>query len=185
VRPQSGGSVTVHLLRSGALGTAVSVQFATFNGSAVSSADHICNIGGVAFNINTNLVGNSVNAALGANGAFVNLVASYLTGSGLSTAIHTFTIDPTPFATGTYTMHAGGSHGFMTYGEAPFSGAGRVWEVAGGSSAAGSYGTVTIDAIDTNTKMFSGRMTFHTRETTGNVAGGFKDIVLKFRSGYL
>lgn len=59
---------------------------------------------------------------------------------------------------------------------------GRYWS-AGGSNrlTPGATGTFILDAIDYTQKLASGRFTLHLGETTGGVAGAYKDVTGSFR----
>lgn len=141
-------------------------------------------IGGKAFSVSQNPA-KQQSIAAARMGSGLNISASWLTGSGLNSQPHLFSIVPAPLAVGTFTMDNNGSHGLMNYVISSFSGSGKAWSVADGSGSVGSFGTFTFDAIDTNTKMASGRFSFHAKETTdGAVNPGFMEFVGKFRLKY-
>jgi hypothetical protein len=114
------------------------------------------------------------------SGGGINIVGTFFTG-GLSQMI----ILPNPFALGTVQMDNSGNHGLFNY-YGFIGGSARAYTVANGPSAAGTYGTVIFDAIDTVSKRVSGRFTFHCRETTDTVQpnGAFVNVTGSFRTTY-
>ena len=143
-------------------------------------------IGGKAFNVSQNPAKQQSIAAAPMGGSGLNISAAWVTGSGLNSQPHLFTIVPMPFAVGTVSMGNDGNHGLMNYVISSLRpGSGKAWSVGDGSASVGSYGTFTFDAIDTNAKMASGRFSFHAKETTDGVVNpGFIEIVGKFRIKY-
>ncbi len=134
-------------------------------------------LGATAVNITPNALGNAVN---GVAGSSFKLQVNFFNGS-----LNIFDFEGVQFSTGTKQMDNSGSGGIMLYTKTGLTGGlPQSWAVANGSASVGSHGTVIIDAIDTSTKMVSGRFTFHALGDTGTTPAVLEVTNGKFRTHY-